>query len=502
MLINKLKHINIRYTSNLRFFSTNLRLLNTNNNVFNHDGFTKQNYINLIQSTNHYHLPNHTYSTSNNINNSVTGNEPEYAFEMAASSIRYGPGVTKEIGMDVKNLGGKRVVLFTDKNLVKLLPVKVALESLKKEGIHVDLYENCRCEPTDSSWFDAINYTRNKNPDVIIAVGGGSVMDTAKAANLMVCHPENDLFDFVNVPIGKGLPPTKKLLPLICVPTTSGTGSETTGTAIFDVTSKGFKTGIAHRSLKPTLGIVDPHNTRTMPREVHVSSGLDILCHALESYTAIPYYLRSNAPTNPLLRPAYQGSNPISDIWSLKALEMCIKYLPRVYNNPNDFEASDNLILAATYAGIGFGNAGVHLCHAMSYPISGNNKTYRHPGYDQDKKLVPHGISVAITAPAVFKKTAITNYDKHFNALKCFDGNLNHSITKHESGDILYDKLLDLWYKLDIPNGISAFGYKKSDISDLIVGTLPQKRVTQISPIQPINNELINDLINDSYTLY
>ncbi|KAJ3263174.1 Hydroxyacid-oxoacid transhydrogenase, mitochondrial, partial [Blyttiomyces sp. JEL0837] len=163
-------------------------------------------------------------------------------------------------------------------------------------------------------------------------------------------------------------------------PTTAGTGSETTGVAIFDYEPESFKTGIAHRNLKPLLGIVDPLNTRTMPPQVHVSSGLDVLCHALESYTAIPYNQRSPRPRDPIERPAYQGSNPISDMWSLKALRMCVENLPRAYKNPDDYAAQEQMILASTFAGIGFGNAGVHLCHGMSYPIAGLNKSYKHKG--------------------------------------------------------------------------------------------------------------------------
>lgn len=111
--------------------------------------------------------------------------------------------------------------------------------------------------------------------------------------NLYNAYPEADFLDFVNAPLGKGRPVDRKLLPLVAVPTTAGTGSETTGTAIFDLVSKKAKTGIAHRNLKPTLGICDPLNTRTMPSAVHAASGLDVLCHSLESWTAIPYHERT-----------------------------------------------------------------------------------------------------------------------------------------------------------------------------------------------------------------
>lgn len=181
--------------------------------------------------------------------------------------------------------------------------------------------------------------------------------------NLYTSYPEADFLDFVNAPLGNGRPIDKQLKPLVAVPTTAGTGSETTGTAIFDLVSKRAKTGIAHRNLKPTIGICDPLNTRTMPAAVKASSGLDVLCHSLESWTAIPYTERTPRPLEPIMRPAYQGANPISDIFSLKALKDCVKFLPRAVKDPEDMEAQSQMLLAATLAGVGFGNAGVHLCH-------------------------------------------------------------------------------------------------------------------------------------------
>ena len=205
------------------------------------------------------------------------------------------------------------------------------------------------------------------------------------------------------------------LKPLIAIPTTAGTGSETTGVSIFDLSRMHAKTGIASRRLKPTLGLLDPDNTRSMPPQVAASSGLDILSHAIESYTAIPYSGRPR-PERPLLRPAYQGSNPISDIWSLQALRMVAQYIVRAVDDPSDDEARANMLLAASYAGIGFGNAGVHLPHGMSYPVSGMVKSYRAPGYTVDHPLVPHGFSVILNAPAVFRFTASACPERHLEA--------------------------------------------------------------------------------------
>ncbi|KAJ3205470.1 Hydroxyacid-oxoacid transhydrogenase, mitochondrial [Dinochytrium kinnereticum] len=424
----------------------------------------------------------------------------EYAFEMASSNIRYGVGVTKEVGMDFRNLKSKKVAVFTDPNLVTLPPVQTSLASLHRAQVPYVLYDRVRTEPTDSSFKDAIAFVRREQPDAILAVGGGSVIDTAKAANLYLTHPENEFLDFVNAPIGRGLPVRNKVMPLIAVPTTAGTGSETTGVSIFDYEPKSFKTGIASRALKPLLGIIDPINTRSMPPEVHVASGLDVLCHALESYTAIPFNQRTPRPRDPIERPAYQGSNPISDMWSIKALKMCVENLPRAYKDAGDHAAQEQMVLAATFAGIGFGNAGVHLCHGMSYPIAGLNKGYVHKGYNVGHKIIPHGISVAVTSPAVFNFTSTACPDRHLEAAQIFGADITNA-KQADAGLILADALRRFLSKLDVPDGLSALGFRKDQVSDLVLGTLPQHRVTKLAP-NPVNAEHLERLFEASFKLY
>ncbi|EON68109.1 hydroxyacid-oxoacid transhydrogenase [Coniosporium apollinis CBS 100218] len=414
--------------------------------------------------------------------------QKEYAFEMAASSIRFGPGCTKEVGMDFKNMGSKRVMVVTDKTVRKLNAMKQVVEGLEKEGVQYQIYDGVRVEPKDSSIKEAIDFAKPYQPDAFLAVGGGSVIDTAKLMNLYTSFPDAEFLDFVNAPLGAGKPIPGKLFPLVAVPTTAGTGSETTGTAIFDLVSKRAKTGIAHRNLKPTLGICDPLNTRTMPSAVHASSGLDVLCHSLESWTAIPYYERVPRPTNPINRPAYQGANPISDIFSLQALRSTVKYLPRAVRDPDDTEAQSQMLLAATLAGVGFGNAGVHLCHGMSYPISGQNPGYKHPGYEVEAPIIPHGVSVAVTAPAVFKFTGASNPERHLAAAECFGVDIS-GVKKESAGEVLSEALAEFLVKLgDQPRGLKELGFKKEHVEGLVEGTLPQARVLMLAPNLDIQN--------------
>ncbi|RPA89518.1 Dehydroquinate synthase-like protein [Choiromyces venosus 120613-1] len=410
------------------------------------------------------------------------GPQKEYAFEMAASSIRFGPGSTREVGMDFANMKAKKVIVISDKTIEKLTPMRTAIEALESAGVKYEIFSDVMVEPKDYSVKKAIEFGKQAKGDAYLAVGGGSVMDTAKMVNLYTNFPEANFLDFVNAPLGKGLPITKALSPLICIPTTAGTGSETTGTAIFDLVDKKAKTGIAHRVLKPTLGICDPLNTRSMPSAVHASSGLDVLCHALESYTAIPYNERRPRPTNPILRPAYQGANPISDVFSFKALQMTVKYLPRAVCDPDDQEAQSQMLLAATLAGVGFGNAGVHLCHGMSYPISGGNKGYKHKGYQVDHPIIPHGVSVAVTAPAVFKFTAASNPERHLAAAEVFGVDVSNARAE-DAGELLSNALKEFLHNLgDQPKGIKNLGYTSGDIQGLVEGTIPQHRVLMLAP--------------------
>src|SRR5512143_2505001 len=179
----------------------------------------------------------------------------EYAFEIAASNIRFGPGVTHEVGMDFAELKARRVMVVTDPYLAKLVPVATVIESLENEGVQFELFDRVHVEPTDVSMHEAISFAQQGGFDAFVAVGGGSAMDTAKAANLYSTYPA-DFLDYVNAPIGKAKPVPGSLKPLFAIPTTAGTGSETTGVVIFDLLSMRAKTGIANRYLKPTLGLI------------------------------------------------------------------------------------------------------------------------------------------------------------------------------------------------------------------------------------------------------
>jgi hydroxyacid-oxoacid transhydrogenase len=420
------------------------------------------------------------------------------AFQMSASNVRFGFGVAREVGLDLRDMGLRRTLLVIDPALLPLPTGETVTASLDGAGIDYDVFDRVSVEPTDQSFQEAIEAAGSGKFDSFVAVGGGSTIDTAKAANLYSTYPA-DFFDYVNAPIGQGSPVPGPLKPLIAVPTTAGTGSETTGVAIFDYLEKKAKTGIAHRHLRPTLGILDPENTRTLPPAVAASTGLDVLSHALESYTASPFDTRPK-PARPLERPAYQGANPISDIWALRALEMVNEFLPRAVADPNDDEARAQMLLAAAFAGIGFGNAGVHLPHGMSYPVAGMVRSFQPPGYNVDHPLVPHGMSVILHTPAVVRFTGSASPDRHLRAAQALGADVSDA-RPEDAGEILARRVTRFMHELKMPNGLQAVGYCEGDISLLVEGTLPQHRVTKLSPVSAGRSEL-EELFKDSMTLW
>jgi hydroxyacid-oxoacid transhydrogenase len=422
----------------------------------------------------------------------------ETVFSMDASSIKFGKGATREVGSDMKDLGARRVMVVTDPVVARSETLAITLEALKKEGIATAVFDRVRVEPNDLSFKEAIAFATEGTFDGYVAVGGGSTIDTCKVANLYATYPA-DFLAYVNAPIGKATPVPGPLQPLVAIPTTAGTGSETTGVAIFDYSELHAKTGIAHRALRPRLGIVDPDNTRTLPRMAVACTGLDVFSHALESLTAMPYYQRE-APAEPRLRPSYQGANPISNIWAMRAAEIGSKYMVRAMQDPNDEEARTNMILASTIAGVGFGSAGVTLPHGMSYPISGLVRDYRPEGYPQDHALVPHGMAVILGAPAAFRFMAPGNPEMCRLAAQLIGVDVS-SVAPGEEGEALAQAVIAVMQATGMPNGLKAIGYTEADVDALVAGVLPQHRVTKLSP-RPAAAEDFKQMFLDSMTIW
>ena len=421
----------------------------------------------------------------------------ETVFVMEMSPIKFGLGAMDEIGFDAARLGLKKALIFTDRNLAAAgLPDRVRA-LLEEQGIKADVYDGVEVEPSDRSMEDAAEYARTKEFDGLVAVGGGSTIDTCKAANLLTCYPA-PLLDYINKPVGKGVPVPGPLKPLIAVPTTAGTGSETTAVAVTHVIDQNVKAGVSHRLLRPALGVVDPLNTVTAPPEVSAAAGADILTHAIESYTTRPYNAR--AKHHPPDRPAYIGANPASDVWCEKAIEYVARYLRRAVLNGLDLDARVNLALAANYAGIGFGNAGVHIPHALAYPIAGLVRDFVPPGYRTRHAMVPHGMAVILTAPSAFRFTYTTAPDRHLRAAELMGVPVS-GLSEAQRREALPGALISLMRDTGIPNGLNAVGYTERDIPALVEGTLKQPRLLAGAP-RPVGSADLDWILRDAMRLW
>ncbi len=418
----------------------------------------------------------------------------ETVFTYGAPALKFGSGASAEIGHDLQEAGARRVLLVTDSGVAATGHPERVAEQMAERGLDVTTYDGVHVEPTDQSMSDAAGFARGSGPyDAIVAVGGGSAIDTAKAVNLLLTNP-GDLMDYINAPVGRAVAPTQPLLPLVAVPTTTGTGSESTTICVLDVVSLRVKTGISHPRLRPTLAVVDPDLTVSQPAMVTAAAGLDILCHAVESYTA-RWYATFDAK-RPEERVPYCGANPIADMWSESAMSLLAGAFRTAVRDGSDQAAREQMAMAATFAGLGFGNAGVHIPHANAYPIAGRVRDYRPEGYPQDEPIVPHGIAVSLTAPEAFRLTFEAAPERHLQAARLLDP--DHA---QEGADALPGVLVRLMRDVGLPSGLAEVGYGAADVDDLVDGALKQQRLLATAP-RPVTGEDLAGVFRGSMELW
>ena len=418
----------------------------------------------------------------------MSGDGNETVFTMEATPIKYGRGAAEEVGWEVRRLRMSRVMLVSDPGVIEAGITGRIRELIEAEGVEVEVWDRSRVEPTADSLQAAADFAREGEFDGFVAVGGGTSIDTAKVSDLISTHG-GEIMDYVNAPVGNGRKPPSPLKPLLAIPTTAGTGAEATTVAILDVPDQRVKTGISHQFLRPDRGLVDPLLTLSLPPEVTSSCGLDVVCHAAESFLSKPYDARPK-PDNPDDRPPYQGANPIADMWSGKALEFGGKYLRRAVKSGDDVEARGAMMLGASLAGVGFGSAGVHIPHACAYPIAGLKHEWQPPGYPEDHPFVPHGWSVIVTAPAAFRFTYDAMPERHRQVAELLAGESIPDADENTLPEIVTQLMRDV----GAPSGVRELGYTEDDIDDLVEGAMKQQRLLVGSPKEVSEEDLANIL--------
>jgi hydroxyacid-oxoacid transhydrogenase len=418
----------------------------------------------------------------------------ETVFTWGAPPIKFGVGATDELGFDLRQLGMELVLIVTDPGVAATGVPERVRRLLGDAGVKAEVYDQAHVEPTDQSLREAAEFARGTEWDGFLAVGGGSSIDTAKAINLLTSEG-GDVMEYVNKPVGEGRSPSRPLKPLVAVPTTAGTGAESTTVCILDILGLKVKSGISHPRLRPALAVIDPANTLTLPSQVTASAGMDIVCHALESYTARWF---ADFPRKPAeQRVPYCGANPISDMWCERALTLVARSFRRAVRAGDDLDARSDMLQAATFAGMGFGNAGVHIPHACGYPLAGMVRDYRPAGYTVAEPLVPHGQSVAVTAPAAFRYTFSAAPERHLRAAALLGGLDPAETGQGGQPELLPDVLVRLMRDIDVPSGVAAFGYGEADVPALVDGAMKQQRLLAVAP-REVTEEALATILRES----
>jgi len=356
----------------------------------------------------------------------------EYLQEVAEfrmpKSVLYGRNSIEKLGEQSKKFG-KRAFIVTDTIMEKLGYVERCIKQLNKKGITVITYNKVNAEPTNLHVLEALTICKEGKCDFIIGIGGGSCIDAAKAVAVLYTNG-GEVEDYVQ----KDIEIENNPLPLIAIPTTSGTGSEVTSVAVITNKKTDVKMMMKHPSFIPKVAIIDPVLTSSLPPQITAATGIDALCHAIEAYIS-------------------KFSQPLTDVLALSAIESIMKYLRIAYEDGRNMEAREAMMIASLQAGIAFSNASVTLVHGMSRPVG----ALFH---------VPHGISNAILLPTVLEFTKTSAVKR----LAKIGRNLNkdlYSNSDEEVADYTIGEIKKLCYDLRIPN-LKEYGIDEIEFENAI----------------------------------
>jgi len=372
-----------------------------------------------------------------------------------AGQLVFGTGAVEQIGSLVLRRQLGHVMIVTDRSLVAAGVVSAVHNPLLSAGVEVDVFDGGEPEPSIETAESAIEQAKAIRPDAIVGVGGGSNMDLAKYVAVVHTHGGSlsDYFGFDNVP--------GPVMPIVCVPTTSGTGSEVSHAAVLTDTANEMKVSMLSNYLRPALAVVDPQLTFSCPQKVTADSGIDALTHAIEAYTAVDYD-KMEGPSG------YSGRTPLADCLAEKAIRLIGENLATAVNEPDNLTARENMSLAATLAGMAFSNAGVAIVHALEYPLGG-------------ALHCSHGAGNGLLLPYVMRFNRPERTDT-LARIATFLGADTESLSADEAANLAITQVEQLRRKIGIPERIRELGGKEEQLRGFAEKAYELKRLQWVNP--------------------
>ena len=373
--------------------------------------------------------------------------------------LHFGIGVIQQLGEIAKRHALVRALIVTDPVLVKAGVLNEVRSPLESAGIDVDVFDASEPEPSLQIVDRCVQRARDCSPDAIIGLGGGSNMDAAKHAAAVVTHggAVRDYLGEDNVP--------GPVVPLICIPTTAGTGSEVTAATVLTDTDNKIKVACLSNYLRPRVAVVDPELTVSCPRKVTADSGIDALTHAIEAYTAVT---RAEFKLEEGEHSLFQGSNPMGNLFAERAIELIGKHLVDAAEQPTNLKAREGMALAATVAGLAFSNVGVGLVHAMEYPLGG-------------EVHCSHGSGNGVLLPYVMRYN-LPGREAHFARVGRLLGADARGLDDKDAAELAIDKVIQIRRAIGIPHTISELGAKEEHLRSFAEKAAEIKRLIRVNP--------------------
>jgi alcohol dehydrogenase len=376
-----------------------------------------------------------------------------------AGQLHFGAGATGHLEEVAVGLRIKRLLLVTDPVLLKAGVVDPVLGPLSEAGVAVELFSGGEPEPSMRAAFEAIGVGRSFRPDAILGLGGGSNMDLAKVTAVVLTHGGTPGGYF-----GDGKVPGP-VMPLICLPTTAGTGSEVSAAAVLTDTDNQIKVSTLSNHIRPRVAIVDPLLTMSCPPKVTADSGIDALTHAIEAYTAVD---NAHFPLPHGERSVYQGKNPFADTMAEKAISLVGQYLRRAVADGSDTEARESMALAATMAGLAFSNAGVAIVHALEYPLGG-------------AVHCSHGAGNGLLLPYVMRFNLPARLPQFARIAELLGEDVK-GLSEHDAAERAVVAVEKLRADIGVPGKMSELGVKEAQIRGFAEKAFALKRLLRVNP--------------------